>query len=52
MACISSIVYEDTEVWFMDSVSSRHMTGMRSFGKCLTDIICLSLMASTTVKMA
>jgi hypothetical protein len=25
MACISSIVYEDIDVWFMDNGSSRYM---------------------------
>jgi hypothetical protein len=30
MACLGSIVYEDIEAWFVDSGSSRHMTGMRS----------------------
>jgi hypothetical protein len=27
---LNNVTYEDIEVWFMDSGSSRHMTGMRS----------------------
>jgi hypothetical protein len=30
MACLSSIVHEDIEVWFVDNGLSRHMTRMRS----------------------
>jgi hypothetical protein len=30
MTCLSSIVYEDIEVWFVDNGSSHHMTRMRS----------------------
>jgi hypothetical protein len=38
MACLSSIVYEDIEVWFMDSGSSHHMTGMRSIFLTFSEI--------------
>jgi len=30
LACLGSIVYEDIEVWFVDSGSSHHMKVMRS----------------------
>jgi hypothetical protein len=41
MVGLNSVMYEDIEVWFMDSGSSRHMTRMRSvfltFSKIDTD---------------
>jgi hypothetical protein len=38
MVGLNSVVYEDIEVWFMDSGSSHHMTGMRSIFLTFSEI--------------